>query len=662
MPPKKAIAFGKIGSFGQLTISTPSTSSKEVDKDDGGGFGKFGKNDDEFTSEPTKAVQEVMGFQGFGKGKTAKGFDIETLVEQSKQVAKERNLLKKIAEQETSPLPPDADEDKEDEENIVGPPLPSSEQASEPKNPTDTFKLPKKLSKISSKTQDDEDDSEDSENSDDEDGNLEKGIPASLEINLNHGTRPVSALSVDHAGARLVTGSVDYDVKLWDFAGMSSSLQSFRTIRPVECHPILDLHYSITGDAILIISGTAQAKVVDRDGYEKAECVKGDQYITDMARTKGHIAGLEGGSWHPRDKQEFLTCSQDGTLRIWNLDDVKQHKGIMKCRSQNGLRAAPSCCAYSRDGILIASGCTDGSIQMWDHRKMFVNTSVLIRKAHQSGTETSSITFSYDGKNFATRGGDSTLKLWDIRQTKSAVHSAENLFSRFNMTDCTFSPNDRLVVTGTSFQKGESGGKIAFFDRNTFERVHDIDVPKTHAVRVLWHPKLNQIVMGGGDGSVRLFYDADKSHNGAKLCMAKPKKRIRPNESMSTMRVITPHALPMFREDKPRSTRRAMEKARKDPVLSRQPDLPIGSKGSGGRVAASGSTLSSFIVRNLGIASRIEDEGNPREAILRHASEAAANPYWVSPAYSKTQPKPIFHTPETEDGDEEPDAKKSKAI
>ena len=93
-------------------------------------------------------------------------------------------------------------------------------------------------------------------------------------------------------GTRLVTGSVDYDVKLWDFAGMNSSLQSFRSLRPCECHPILDLQYSITGDTILIISGTAQAKIVDRDGYEKAEFVKGDQYITDMARTKGHVVGL----------------------------------------------------------------------------------------------------------------------------------------------------------------------------------------------------------------------------------------------------------------------------------------------------------------------------------------------------------------------------------
>ncbi|XP_046450352.1 WD repeat-containing protein 70-like [Daphnia pulex] len=653
MPPKKAIAFGKIGSFGQLSISSITQPAKSDDGD--GGFGKFGKSEEEFRAEPTTAVQQAMGFQGFGKNKAApvKNFDLESLVEQSKQVARERTT-KKVSEIEAT-----TEEPEEDDEDVIGPPLPppaqSTSKDSEPSNVSDaTKKSSKKHTKSHSNDDDDDDEDEDSSDSDDE----ENSIPASLEVNLNHGTKPVSALSIDHSGARLISGSVDYEVKLWDFAGMSSSLQSFRTIRPCESHPILDLHYSITGDAILIISGTAQAKIVDRDGYEKAECVKGDQYITDMARTKGHIASLVGGSWHPRDKQEFLTCSQDGTCRIWNVEDVKQHKGIMKSRSQNGLRAAPTSCTYSRDGNLIACACNDGSIQMWDHRRMFVNTSVLIRNAHQTGTETSGITFAYDGRNVATRGGDSTLKLWDIRQPKAPVHSAENLYSRFSMTNCAFSPNDRLLLTGTSFEKGESGGKVVFLDRNTFERVHEIDVPKSHVVRTLWHPKLNQIIIGAGDGNIHLYYDVAKSHNGAKLCLGKPKK-IRQHDVMSTVRVITPHALPMFREDKPRSTRRAMEKARKDPLLSKQPDLPIGNKGSGGRVATSGSTLSSYIVRNLGIASRIEDEGNPREAILRHASAAAANPYWVSPAYSKTQPKPIW-APENTDGDEEPEAKKGK--
>jgi hypothetical protein len=63
-----------------------------------------------------------------------------------------------------------------------------------------------------------------------------------------------------------------------------------------------------------------------------------------------------------------------------------------------------------------------------------------------------------------------------------------------------------------------------FLDRNTFERVHEIDVPKAHVVRTLWHPKLNQIIIGAGDGNIHLYYDVAKSHNGAKLCLGKPKR------------------------------------------------------------------------------------------------------------------------------------------
>lgn len=51
-------------------------------------------------------------------------------------------------------------------------------------------------------------------------------------------------------------------------------------------HQIKALQYSITGDVMLVVSGNAQAKVLDRDGFSVMECVKGDQYIVDMANTK----------------------------------------------------------------------------------------------------------------------------------------------------------------------------------------------------------------------------------------------------------------------------------------------------------------------------------------------------------------------------------------
>lgn len=57
--------------------------------------------------------------------------------------------------------------------------------------------------------------------------------------------------------------------------------------------------------------------------------------------------------------------------------------------------------------------------------------------------------------------------------------------------------------------------------------------------------------------------------------------------------------------------------------------------GQGGRVATGGGTLSSYVIRNLGISKRVEDDQDPREAILRFAKDAEENPYWIAPAYKK---------------------------
>jgi WD40 repeat protein len=264
------------------------------------------------------------------------------------------------------------------------------------------------------KTESDEDDSDDSDDSDDEEDQLIYKIPATHEVQMQHGNKPVVSLAADASGARLVSGSVDYTVSFWDFAGMDKSMKSFRNISPCENYPIKSLQYSMTGEMILVVSGNSQAKLLDRDGIEKLETTKGDQYITDMARTKGHVAGLTQGCWHPVKKEEFLTSAQDSTLRIWETRsrDMKQ---IIKTRAQGGLKTIPNSCTYNRDGTMIAAGCQDGSIQMWDTRRMFVNTTHCIRQAHEKSTDITAVVFSYLGEQLASRSCDGTMKLWDTR-------------------------------------------------------------------------------------------------------------------------------------------------------------------------------------------------------------------------------------------------------
>lgn len=60
----------------------------------------------------------------------------------------------------------------------------------------------------------------------------EVDLPASHELILKDHTKVVSALALDVSGARIVSGSHDYDCKLWDFGGMDSRCKPFKSWEP----------------------------------------------------------------------------------------------------------------------------------------------------------------------------------------------------------------------------------------------------------------------------------------------------------------------------------------------------------------------------------------------------------------------------------------------
>lgn len=621
---------GKI-SFGKIQLNVSKTPAKTaVESQDAVGFKKIDKQqmirqiEDVAEDLESQHLRDLMGISSFGR-KAAKVFDI------NEQIAKARTSAPPVQEQETN----------DDDEDIIGP-LPPSADTETQKQQDEPGTNSKKNTNDKKHQADDEDDNDDDDDdSDEDDDNLIRRIPYTHEVQMQHGSRAVLALAGDPSGARLVSGSIDYDMCFWDFVGMDSSMRSFRQLQPCENHPIRGLQYSVTGDMILVISGNAQAKILDRDGFEKLECCKGDQYISDMTRTKGHVAQLTSGCWHPFNREQFLTAALDGTLRIWQGLRAKEQLQVIKTRAQGGLRTNASACNFNRDATLIAAGCVDGSIQTWDTRKMFVNTTHCVRAAHQKGSEITSIVFSYMGHQLATRSNDETMKLWDLRNFRQPLHTWSNLFSRYDTTDCCFSPDDRLLVTGESLPKEQKEANLYFYNTQSFEEVQRIPVASSHVIKTLWHPKLNQLFVSCGNGIIKCLYDEQRSIRGAKLCVVKTHRKRQQMEMVGVSQIITPHALPLFRQEKTRSSRKKMEKARMDPVKSKRPDLPITS-GQGGRVASSGGTLSSYVIRNLGLSKRVDDDQDPREAILKYAKDAAENPYWIAPAYKQTQPQAIF--------------------
>ena len=94
------------------------------------------------------------------------------------------------------------------------------------------------------------------------------------------------------------------------------------------------------------------------------------------------------------------------------------------------------------------------------------------------------------------------------RNFKSPVAEAQELYNRYYGTDCAFSPDNRLLLTGTHIKK-EGEGKLKFFDSQSLEMVTEVSYPGLSVIRCHWHPKLNQIAVGLSNGDIKFYFDRE---------------------------------------------------------------------------------------------------------------------------------------------------------
>jgi WD40 repeat protein len=414
----------------------------------------------------------------------------------------------------------------------------------------------------------------------------------------------------------MVSGGLDYLLKIWDFPGMNRKLKSMREYKPFEGHPINALSFDPDGANFLCCTTNNQARVYDKDGGKVQMTIRGDMYIQDMSNTKGHVAAITDGCWHPRESHLFLTASLDGSLRVWDLesktvgiDQQLMHTQLIKAFSTKGMKLPVTSARYS--GTLVAAGCSDGSVQVWDTRiKTLHRPAVHLREAHQPG-EVTCIKLFKDEKRLATRAMDDTLKLWDVRNTRHAMQEWKELTNLSSKTAVALSPDERLLITGTSVRRGFGHGLLMAFDVATGETVCASPVSSDSVVAIQWHPVLNQVVVGSGDGSIRVLYDPARSQRGVTTSITKLEKRRPVDQGLVFSKpILTPSIYEDEREKEmekdpfnpnnqnmPSSVippevlnpALAKEKIREDPLLSKKPEQPLqGPQGRGGRISTSG--------------------------------------------------------------------------
>lgn len=444
-----------------------------------------------------------------------------------------------------------------------------------------------------------------------------KRIPMRYEAYLRGHTKAISAFSLDSSGVRLVSAGADFHLRFWDFSSMDKSLQSFRYTEPTDNNLIHTLEWSKSGDKILLAANMPQAQVLDREGRKLMETPRGYQYTTDMTHTTGHIHAITRAAWNPSSKSQFFaTCGQDATVRIWDTENSKKHLNLIKIKNEKGLSSAkPNCLCFDESGLNLAFGCDDGSVQIFASNGPFTKPSIRITEAHTRGTEMSDIQFvphQSGGQKFATRGTDDCMKVWDVRNTSSALANFPMLPNRFAHTKMAFSPHDgSILATGTSNSpKNGDPGAIFFFDLKTLQLLTVLEVSFESVISLQWHRNTNQLLAGSGNGAISVFFDPALSQRGVMTSINKSMRKISAQRT-SEIEVITPFAPQELNQ------RQRKAAALRDPAASHKPHAPVSVHGSDGLL---GSNLKAdFMKRHLIHETDMTED--PREALLRKARD-----------------------------------------
>lgn len=157
-------------------------------------------------------------------------------------------------------------------------------------------------------------------------------------------TGPVTALRF--TGARLVSGSLDKTVRLWNTTDGAAAGQ-VETPAPVH--------------ALALVADGAQLATGGADGVIRLWTLPADaagQFVAG-AQLSGHAGAVSALEPSPADKTQLVSAGADGTIRQWNLANNQPIREI-----KHG--AAVTALAVRGDGKQFASAAADGAIKLWN--------------------------------------------------------------------------------------------------------------------------------------------------------------------------------------------------------------------------------------------------------------------------------------------------------
>jgi WD40 repeat protein len=157
--------------------------------------------------------------------------------------------------------------------------------------------------------------------------------------------------------------------------------------------------------------------------------------ITPRQTIRGHTDWAQGVVYLPGGRR-IITCSLDGSLRLWNLESGKQ---IGDNWLDKGDNAEVVDISLSPNGNTVASGGYDGTVRLWDTKKGEVVTRWM---GHTDRVR--SVCWSLNGKRVLSGSWDGTVRVWDVESDQTIL----KIVTGGANEAATYSPDATKIATG----------------------------------------------------------------------------------------------------------------------------------------------------------------------------------------------------------------------
>ena len=204
----------------------------------------------------------------------------------------------------------------------------------------------------------------------------------------------ISSLAITPDGTKVVSGSNDRTIKIWNLTTGQELLTFFPCYSSMGLFSwLVFLFVKVTPDATKVIAGS------NTEGTIKIWDLNIEQ---ELCTIHAHAEALTAVEITP-DGEKIVSSSVDKTIKVWDL--VTGQQLLTLTDHQN---ATSSSLAITPDGEKIV-GSADKTIKVWD---LVTGQQLLTLTGHQD--DVLSLAITPDGKKIVSGSSDETIKVWDL--------------------------------------------------------------------------------------------------------------------------------------------------------------------------------------------------------------------------------------------------------